>query len=57
MKHSIWNVYVHMATSKKHPIKIKRENLEEQMMYINRTLTELSKVIKLVKKKTKGKPS
>lgn len=48
---------MHMATSKKHPIKIKRENLEEQMMYINRTLTELSKVIKLVKKKTKGKPS
>lgn len=57
MKHSIWNVYVHMATSKKHPIKIKRENVEEQMMYINRTLTELSKVIKLVKKKTKGKPA
>ncbi|ENN72499.1 hypothetical protein YQE_10840, partial [Dendroctonus ponderosae] len=56
VKSSIWNVYVHMATSKKHPIKIKKEDVEEQMMYINRTLTELSKVNKLIKKKaTKGK--
>ncbi|XP_076257120.1 coiled-coil domain-containing protein 42 homolog isoform X3 [Rhynchophorus ferrugineus] len=52
VKNSIWNVYVHMAASKKHPIKIKRENVEEQMMYINRTLTELSKVNKLIKKRS-----
>lgn len=40
-----------MATSKKHPIKIKKDNVEEQMMHINRTLTELNKVNKLIKKK------
>ncbi|XP_050305492.1 coiled-coil domain-containing protein 42-like isoform X2 [Anthonomus grandis grandis] len=51
VKNSIWNVYVHMASSKKHPVKIKKDNVEEQMMYINRTLTELNKVNKLIKKK------
>ncbi|CAH1163970.1 unnamed protein product [Phaedon cochleariae] len=53
VKSSIWNVYVHMAHSKKHPVKIKKENIEEQMMYIKRTLTELSKVSQILKKRSK----
>ncbi|KAL1502788.1 hypothetical protein ABEB36_007885 [Hypothenemus hampei] len=52
VKNSIWNIYVHMSLSKKHPIKIKKENVKEQMMYINRTLTELNKVNKLIRKRT-----
>ncbi|CAH1132306.1 unnamed protein product [Ceutorhynchus assimilis] len=51
VKNSVWNLYIHMASSKKHPIKIKKENVEEQMMYVNRTLTELNKVNKLIKKR------
>ncbi|XP_030747561.1 coiled-coil domain-containing protein 42 like-2-like isoform X4 [Sitophilus oryzae] len=51
VKNSIWNVYVHMAASKKHPIKIKKEKVEEQIMYLNRTLTELAKINRMIKKK------
>lgn len=56
VKYSIWNLYQHMVLSKKHPIKIKKENLEEQMVYIKRTLTELAKVNQLLKRKSKLLP-
>lgn len=53
VKSTIWNVYVHMAQSKTHPVKIKKENVEEQMMYIKRTLTELAKVNQILRKQSK----
>lgn len=52
-KASIWNIFQHMASSKRHPIKIKKENVEEQMMYIKRTLTELAKVNQILKRRSK----
>lgn len=52
-KASIWNIYQHMSLSKQHPIKIKKENVEEQMVYIKRTLTELAKVNQILKKRSK----
>ncbi|KAG5897801.1 hypothetical protein JTB14_011803 [Gonioctena quinquepunctata] len=55
VKSSIWNVYAHMARSKRHPLKIKKENVEEQMMYIKRTLTELSKVNQIIRKRARSK--
>ncbi|XP_074029840.1 coiled-coil domain-containing protein 42 isoform X2 [Leptinotarsa decemlineata] len=54
VKASIWNVYTHMAHSKRHPVKIKKDNVEEQMMYIKRTLTELSKVNLILRKRSKS---
>ncbi|XP_018568992.1 coiled-coil domain-containing protein 42 like-2-like [Anoplophora glabripennis] len=53
VKSSVWNVYVHMAHSKKHPVKIKKENVEEQALYIKRTLTELSKINTILRKPAK----
>ncbi|KAJ8911279.1 hypothetical protein NQ315_015282 [Exocentrus adspersus] len=50
VKSSLWNVYVHMAQSKKHPVKIKKDNVEEQALYIKRTLTELSKINNILRK-------
>lgn len=52
-KASIWNVYQHMILSKKHPLKIRKEDVEEQMMYIKRTLTELAKVNQILKRRSK----
>lgn len=53
-KVSVWNIFQHMTLSKKHPIKIKKENIEEQMMYIKRTLTELARVNKIIKRKSRS---
>lgn len=53
VKASIWNIYQHMSLSKKHPAKIKKENVEDQMMYIKRTLTELAKVNQILKRRSK----
>lgn len=52
-KASIWNIFQHMVMSKKHPMKIKKENVEEQMVYIKRTLTELAKVNQILKRRSK----
>ncbi|XP_056636601.1 coiled-coil domain-containing protein 42 homolog [Diorhabda sublineata] len=54
VKSSIWNLYTHMAQSKEHPIKIDKDNVEEQVMYIKRTLTELAKVNQILRKRAKA---
>ncbi|VEN63428.1 unnamed protein product [Callosobruchus maculatus] len=53
VKTSIWNLCTHMAQGKRQPMKIKKDNLEEQVMYIKRTLTELAKVNQLLKKQAR----
>ncbi|XP_028130838.2 coiled-coil domain-containing protein 42-like [Diabrotica virgifera virgifera] len=57
VKSSVWNLYTHMAHSKMHPIKIAKENVEEQMMYIKRTLTELSKVNQILRRRARQNKS
>ncbi|CAH1111857.1 unnamed protein product [Psylliodes chrysocephalus] len=54
VKGSIWNVYCHMVTSKKHTIKLKKHEIEEQMLYVKRTLTEIAKVNQILRKRTKA---
>nr|CAI5828243.1 unnamed protein product [Callosobruchus analis] len=53
VKTSIWNLCTHMAQGKRQPMKIKKDNLEEQIMYIKRTLTELAKVNQILKKQAR----
>ncbi|XP_060534186.1 coiled-coil domain-containing protein 42-like isoform X2 [Cylas formicarius] len=52
VKNSIWNIYTHMALSKKHAVQIKKDNVEDQMMYINRTLAEIARVNKIIKRRS-----
>ncbi|KAJ8957912.1 hypothetical protein NQ318_001909 [Aromia moschata] len=54
VKSSIWNLYEHMAQSKGHPVLIAKENVEAQMMYIKRTLIELSTINQILRKKSKS---
>ncbi|CAH2012818.1 unnamed protein product [Acanthoscelides obtectus] len=53
VKTSIWNLCTHMAQGKRQPMKIKKDNIEEQIMYIKRTLTELAKVNQILKKQAR----
>ncbi|CAG9861390.1 unnamed protein product [Phyllotreta striolata] len=53
VKFSIWNMYCHMSASKQEPLSIAREDIEEQMLYIKRTLTEVLKVNQLLRKGVK----
>ncbi|CAH2017313.1 unnamed protein product [Acanthoscelides obtectus] len=53
VKTSIWNLCTHMAQGKRQPMKIKKDNIEEQIMYIKRTLTELAKVNQILRKQAR----
>lgn len=48
-----WNIYQQICKRKELPIEVTSEDVEQQLVHIKRTILELKRIIKVVKKKVR----
>lgn len=51
VKACCWNIYQQICKKKDIPVKVSSEDVEQQLIHIKRTILELKRIIKTVKKK------
>lgn len=53
VKTCCWNIYQQICKRKEIPVKVNKEDVEQQLSHIKRTILELKRIIKTVKKKAR----
>lgn len=53
VKACCWNIYQQICKRKEMPVKVNSEDVEQQLVHIKRTILELKRIIKAVKKKAR----
>ncbi|XP_071561322.1 coiled-coil domain-containing protein 42 homolog [Temnothorax nylanderi] len=53
VKACCWNIYQQICKRKEIPVKVSSEDVEQQLIHIKRTILELKRIIKTVKKKVR----
>jgi len=53
VKACCWNIYQQICKRKEIPVKVSSEDIEQQLVHIKRTIIELKRIIKTVKKKAR----